>query len=144
MCDRVEEGDPGVMDMRCMIIDDNVAFLHAMRSMIEQDGARVVDMALNGHDAVERAESCRPDVVLIDVRLGAESGYDVAHRIEERAVATDGPPPAIILLSTHPEDELADRIAANPSYGFLDKTTVSLTRVRELLLGWTGRSADWS
>lgn len=140
MCDWADQGDPGVVDMRCMIVDDNVAFLHAMRSMLEHDGASVVAMAANGRDAVERAAGCRPDVVLIDVRLGVESGYDVAHRIEARAVATADWRPAIILLSTHPEDELADRIAANPSYGFLDKTMVSVTRVRELLFGWTGRT----
>jgi DNA-binding NarL/FixJ family response regulator len=126
-----------------MIIDDDVAFLHAMRSMIEQDpGSSVVGTAANGRDAVERAEACRPDVVLVDVRLGVESGYDVAHRIEERAVATADWRPAVILLSTHPEDELADRIAANPSYGFLDKTTVSVAQVRELLFAKTGRMPD--
>ena len=38
-------GESGVMDMRCMIIDDNVAFLHALRSMLERGGASVVGFA---------------------------------------------------------------------------------------------------
>lgn len=141
MRDRGRTGDPEVMDMSCMIIDDNVGFLHAIRSMLERDGAPVVGVASNGSDAVERVVSCRPDVVLIDVRLGSESGFDVAHRVEELAVMTPGWRPAIILFSTHAEEELADRIAANPSFGFLDKTTVSVAQIRALHFAWTGRAS---
>lgn len=132
MCAGPGQGDPGSMEMRCLIVDDNASFLHAMCSMLERDGATIVGTASNGDDAVERARACRPDVVLIDVRLGWESGFDVAHRVEE-AAAVGGRRPAIIMVSTHVEDELADRIAANPSFGFLDKTLVSRDRIRELL-----------
>lgn len=124
--------------MRCMIIDDNVGYLCAMRSMLERDGASVVGEASNGQDAVERAVSCRPDVMLIDVRLGSESGFDIAHRVERRAVATPDWRPAIILVSTHSREELADRIAANPSFGFLNKTTLSMPQIRALHDVWTG------
>jgi CheY-like chemotaxis protein len=120
------------MDMRCLLVDDNLAFLHAMRSLLERDGATVVGMASNGDDAAGQVGTCRPDVVLVDVRLGYESGFEVARRIEERA-AGDGARPVIILVSTHAEDELADRIAANPSFAFLDKTTVSAERIRDLM-----------
>jgi DNA-binding NarL/FixJ family response regulator len=120
------------MDMRCMIVDDNATFLTAIRSMLERDGADVVGSASNGHEALERAENLRPDIMLIDVRLGSESGFDVAHRVEESA-AHSGWHPAIVLVSTHAEDELADRMAANPSLSFLDKTTVSAQKVREAL-----------
>jgi DNA-binding NarL/FixJ family response regulator len=120
------------MDIRCLLIDDNVAFLHAMRSMLERDGATVVGMVSNGDDAAEQVRMCRPDVVMIDVRLGQESGFDVGHRIEEQA-AVGGSRPAIVLVSTHAEDELADRIAANPSFAFLDKTTVSVDKIRALI-----------
>jgi CheY-like chemotaxis protein len=133
------------MDVRCMIVDDNASFLRAMTSMIERDGAPVVGTASNGADALERAAACRPDVVLLDVRLGTESGFDLAHRIEERAAADSGRKPAIILVSTHAEDELADRIAANPSYGFLDKTTVSVEGIRDLLIAHAvaGAGGPW-
>ena len=132
------------MDMRCLIVDDNVAFLHAIRSMLERDGALVAGTAANGGEAVERAEACRPDVVLIDVRLGPESGFDVARRIEARAAAASGWQPVIMLLSTHAEDELADRMAAHPSFGFLDKTTISIEKIEDLHVGRTGRAPDGS
>jgi len=134
-------GDAGGMDMRCLLVDDNLAFLHAMRSMLERDGAEVVGTASNGDDAADQVRTCRPDVVVVDVRLGYESGFDVAHRIEEQA-AVGRRRPAIILVSTHAEDELADRIAANPSFAFLDKTTVSVDKIRELMAARLGRGRE--
>ena len=127
--------------MRCMIVDDNVSFLLAMASMLERDGALVVATASNGPDALDRAQACDPDVVLVDVRLGGENGFDVARRIEERVTAGTGRRPAIILISTHSEDELADRLAANPTFGFLDKTTVSADKVRRRFHARTGGAA---
>ena len=127
--------------MRCLLVDDNVAFLHAMRAMLERDGATVVGMASNGDDAETQVRTRRPDVVLVDVRLGYESGFDVAHRIEEQSVVGSRRH-AIILVSTQPEDEIADRIAANPSYGFLDKTTVSVEKVRKAIAARLGRGRE--
>lgn len=116
--------------MRCLVIDDNVSFLMAMRYLLERDGTEVLGLASTGAEAVEAAGRLRPDVILVDVRLGYESGFDVAHRLEEGA--TDEWRPAIILVSTHPEDELAGRLAANPSFGFLEKTAVSTARIQEV------------
>jgi DNA-binding NarL/FixJ family response regulator len=124
------------MDMRCLIVDDNASFLVAMRYLLERDGAEVLGMASNGAEALERAERLRPDIVLMDVRLGNESGFDVAHCIEERF--TSDWQPAIILVSTHAEDELFGRIVANPSLGFLEKTAVSVDKIKELLVARRG------
>lgn len=120
------------MDLRCLIVDDDVTFMMAMRHMLERGGIEIAGTASTGAEALERAEDTRLDVVLIDVRLGSESGFDVARRIEERAAGA-GSRPVIALVSTRPEDELADRMAANPSLRFLDKTTVSADKVRELV-----------
>jgi len=126
------------MDTRCLIADDNRSFLEAMRYMLERDGIDVVGSASNGDEALRSAVELRPDVMLIDVRLGCDSGFDVARRIQESAVHK-GWRPVIILVSTNAEDELAERIAANPSVSFLDKTTVSAQKVRERLAVGCGR-----
>ncbi len=137
MCAEHAEGDADVMDMRCLIVDDNGAFLMAMRYLLERDGAEVVGMASSGIEALEYAERLRPGVVLMDVRLGWESGFDVAHRLEDRAALVPDWQPTIILLSTHAEDEFAGRIAANPSLGFLEKTAVSVSRIKDLVAAHT-------
>ena len=117
--------------MRCLIVDDNAAFRRAVRSMLERDGARVLGMASTGSEALEYAVRLRPDIVLMDVRLGDESGFDIADRLEEHF--TDDWRPAIILVSSHAEDELAGRVEASPSLLFLEKTALSVDRITDLL-----------
>jgi CheY-like chemotaxis protein len=124
--------------MRCLIVDDDAVFRTALRHLLERDGATVSGIASNGAEAVERAGALRPDVVLVDVRLGAENGFEVARRIDERAAGA-GLHPAIVLVSTHAEDELAPRLAAEPEFGFLDKTTVSVPRIRAVI----GETGTW-
>lgn len=132
MCMRSDLGDPEGMEMRYLVVDDNECFLSGICHLLERDGATVVGTASNGDEALVRARTCRPDVVLIDVRLGHESGFDVARRID--ALAPDGGRrPAIVMISTLAEEELADRIAAHPSFGFLDKTIFSSDRLRRVL-----------
>lgn len=127
------------MDMRCLVVDDNVSFRRAMRYMLERDGARVLGMASNGSEALDQAERLRPGIVLMDVRLGDESGFDVAHRLQEHF--TEDWQPAIILMSSQAEDEVAGRMDASPSLRFLDKTAVSVGRISELLSVRPG--ANW-
>jgi CheY-like chemotaxis protein len=67
---------------------------------------------------------------LVDIQLGAESGFDVARRLRQAS----GPVPSpVILISTHAEQDFADLIAASPALGFLPKPTLSARSIRELL-----------
>ena len=126
--------------MRCLIVDDDVGFRTAIGYMLERGGAVVVGTASSGAQAIERAWDVRPDIVLVDVRLGAENGFDVARRIDESAAGTDWKP-VVVLLSTLAEDELTPLVASHPAFGFLDKTTVSTERIRELLSVGQGPSS---
>ncbi|MDG4664679.1 response regulator transcription factor [Mycobacterium sp. 236(2023)] len=112
------------MSPRCLIVDDSAAFRDAARAMLERGGIEVVGMACDGAEAMLQAEELRPDVALVDVDLGAESGFDVAARLKDVAV---------ILTSTHDEQDFADLIAASPALGFLPKFALSPGAVRELL-----------
>ena len=59
-----------------------------------------------------------PDVALVDIDLGAESGFELAEQFHR---ASTSPPLAVILVSTYAEADLADMIAASPAVGFLQK-----------------------
>ena len=119
------------MQLRCLIVDDNPGFVEAARSVLENGGFSVVGIAASGDEAVRLADALAPDVALVDISLGDESGFDVARRLVE---CTDGTAPTVILVSTHDRREFSDRIAASPAAGFLDKTELSAEGIR-LLLG---------
>jgi DNA-binding NarL/FixJ family response regulator len=124
---------PGIM--RCLIVDDSPRFLDAARALLERQGMTVVGVASTGVEAVRQAEALRPDVTLVDIDLGGESGFEVARRLRRDAGVAAS---RVILISTHAEADYAELIAASPVVGFLPKSTLSAGAIRALLAGGSG------
>jgi CheY-like chemotaxis protein len=122
------------VELRCLIVDDSTGFLAAARSLLEREGVAVVGVASTSAEALQRAEELEPDLILLDISLGEESGFDLAGRLAGEACSR---PWSVILISTHAEDEFADLIAASPAVGFLSKSKLSASAIRDVL----GRSA---
>jgi DNA-binding NarL/FixJ family response regulator len=114
-----------------VIVDDNQAFLEAARNLLEREGLTIAGVASTSADALRRAEMLRPDVVLVDVSLGDESGIELAQRL----VACPAHTARVILISTRSEDELADAIAMSRAAGFLSKSELSADAIRGFLDG---------
>jgi CheY-like chemotaxis protein len=116
--------------LSCLIVDDSPRFLDAARGLLEREGVTVLGVASTGSDAIQRIRELQPDVTLLDIDLGSESGFEVARRIQREA----GPGPSpVILISTHSEQDFADLIAATPVLGFLPKAALSAGAVRNML-----------
>jgi CheY-like chemotaxis protein len=118
--------------VRCLIVDDNRTFLDAARAALEREGLVVAGVATTGAEALARFEELRPDVVLIDVSLGDESGFDVARRLADDDHARSVP---VILISTDAEADLRDLIADSFADGFLPKAELSARAIHQLLHG---------
>jgi DNA-binding NarL/FixJ family response regulator len=118
------------MAIRCLIVDDSEPFLRAARALLEREGISVVGVASNGDQAVRWSTELAPDVTLVDIDLGGESGFDVARRLMQ-----DGGPvrSAVILISTHAEDDFADLIAESHALGFLPKSELSAAAIRDII-----------
>ncbi|HEX3541045.1 MAG TPA: response regulator [Acidimicrobiales bacterium] len=121
------------MRLRCLIVDDNADFLLAARELLEGDGLDVVDVATTGDKAVARAEELRPDVILVDVYLARESGFELADRLAASASQRS----SVILISTYAERDLSELVTASPAVGFLTKGELSGHAIRATL-GITG------
>jgi DNA-binding NarL/FixJ family response regulator len=120
------------MTLRCLIVDDSVAFVAAARSLLERQGITVLGAAANSADAVRMADELRPDVVLVDIDLGRDSGLELARRLARPA---DPTPPPVILISTYAEEDYADLVADSPALGFIPKAALSAAAIRALLGG---------
>jgi CheY-like chemotaxis protein len=118
--------------LRCLIVDDSPRFREEARSLLEHEGVSVVGVAASGDEAVRLTEAFAPDLALVDISLGEESGFDVAHRLAD---GSNPSPPAIIFVSSYDEREFSGRIAASPAVGFIAKTKLSAERIRRLLAG---------
>jgi DNA-binding NarL/FixJ family response regulator len=116
------------VQLRCVIVDDDASFLEVAQTLLESGGLTVAGVASTGAEAVQRVETLRPDVVLIDIRLGEEFGFDVATQL-----AAGGSAAALIMISTHAGADYADLIAESPVTGFLPKAELSAAAVRRIL-----------
>jgi DNA-binding NarL/FixJ family response regulator len=119
------------MMVRCLIVDDSPRFLAAARVLLEREGVEVVGVASTGAEALRSVAALRPDITLVDIDLGAESGFEVAFRLSRAG----GPPPRVILISTYAERDYAELIEACPVLGFLSKAALSAGAIHTLLGG---------
>ena len=90
----------------------------------------MVGVASTSDDAVRKARELLPDVVLVDIFLDGESGFDLARRLTENSTGL-----AIVLISTHEEADFADLIAETPAAGFVPKSELSAQAIRKLVDG---------
>ena len=127
--------NPELMSLRCLIVDDSPGFLEAARVLLGRQGIEIVGAASTGAEALRLAGELQPDVVLVDIDLGGESGFELARRLTRE---TSLRPSSVILISTHSERDFADLIAESPAVGFLSKSHLSANAIRELLGGVHG------
>lgn len=118
--------------MRCVIVDDSPDFVNAARGLLEHNGIAVVGVASNSAEALRCFEELCPDVILVDVNLGGENGFELAEQLHRSGLPT---PPPVILISTHAEQDLADMIATSPAVGFLGKINLTPDAIRDLVDG---------
>jgi DNA-binding NarL/FixJ family response regulator len=117
------------MTLRCVIVDDTPAVLRAASELLKCQGIAVVGVAATGVDGVRLVEELAPDVVLVDIDLGPESGFDLARRVEE---TPDLAGTRSILISAHDGADFANLIAGSPAIGFLSKSDLSAAAIHRL------------
>ena len=122
--------DPHSVPLRLLLVDDNAAFLAASRAILRGGELCVVGEAATAAEAVQRAQELQPDLVLLDIDLGEESGFEVARQLE----ASAGPvAPHMIFISAQAPEDFADIVAESPALGFIPKAELSPAAVTDLL-----------
>jgi CheY-like chemotaxis protein len=114
----------GGVRVTVLIVDDFAAFRRSAPALLEDDGFGVVD----GRTALAEVERLRPAVVLLDVQLPDEDGFEIAARMVSRP-----DPPVVVLVSTRDAGAYAPRLAATPARGFIAKAELSGERLAALL-----------
>jgi DNA-binding NarL/FixJ family response regulator len=117
--------------MRCLIVDDSAHFRVVASAMLERAGIAVVGTASTMAEAIAVCGELHPDIALVDVDLGEDSGFDVAEEFQRLGCE----PPMVILVSTHSEQDFADLIAASPAVGFVPKVALSAGAIQDVLAG---------
>jgi two-component system response regulator DevR len=86
--------------VRVMVVDDHEVVRQGVAAVLRQsEGVVVVGEATSPSEAVTMAEATRPDVVVMDVRLGKDSGIEATREIRARRPATQ-----VIMLTSFDDD----------------------------------------
>ena len=89
------------MSIRILIADDHAVVREGLRMILEARGEMtVVGEALDGRDAIEKAETLKPDVIIMDIAMPQMNGIEATRIICERL-----PEVKIIILSMHHTNE---------------------------------------
>jgi CheY-like chemotaxis protein len=113
-----------------LIVDDHDGFRMSARRMLEREGYRVLGEAVDGRSGIEQAQSLRPDIALVDIRLPDIDGFEVAY-----AIRATGSAKLIVLISTRPRTDHGDRLVKSSADGFIEKSELSARAIAAIVGG---------
>lgn len=124
------------MTIRLLLVDDQALFREGLRTLLSVwPDLTVVGEANNGQEALDLAPQCRPDVVLMDLRMPVLDGVAATRRLREKM-----PEVKIIVLTTFDDDDhVFDGLRAG-AVGYLLKDVPSEKLVEAIRAAAEGKS----
>lgn len=91
------------MNLRIVLIDDNILFRKGLAALISQHAdMKVVEDMAGGRDVLQAIGRIDPDVVIMEVKLAGSNGLDIASQIKHRQPQVRG----IMLTSSRAEEHV--------------------------------------
>lgn len=118
-----------------VIVDDDILVANALKTILEADKElRVAEIGADGSDAVSLYRKCKPDVLLMDIRMKNMSGLDASEQILK-----EFPEASILLLTTFSDDEYIVKALKLGAKGYLLKQdyTSIIPAIRAVCTGQT-------
>ncbi len=89
------------MEKKILIVDDEKPIVDVLKFNLEKDGYKTIE-AYDGEQAIERAFTCEPDLIILDVMLPKMDGFTVCKKIRQKLTCP------IIMLTA--KEEVVDKI----------------------------------
>jgi DNA-binding NarL/FixJ family response regulator len=119
---------------RILIADDHRIFAEGLRGLLEPE-FEVVELAADGQELVEAADTLRPEVVITDVSMPSLNGIEAAARLRELGLTA-----RVVILTQHRDVAYARRALAAGAVGYVLKNAAAtelVVAVHEALQGRT-------
>lgn len=104
------------MNTTVIIADDHAIIREGLKGLLENKGIRVLGIAKDGREAMEKTVSLKPEVVIMDVSMPSLNGVEATKRIKKQV-----PDARIIALSMHSGRRTIDRMFAAGASGYILK-----------------------
>jgi DNA-binding NarL/FixJ family response regulator len=130
-----------VAPVRVLIVDDQEPFRRAAATVVDlTEPFLVVGAVDSGEGCLAAVPALLPDLVLMDVSLPGIDGIEAARRIADLPH-----PPVVVLVSTHPEDDLRDALRSCGAAAYIAKSAFGPDRLSAAwALGSSGTTARHS
>ena len=116
-----------IMALTVLVVDDHDVIREGIQSMLESSAMKIVGGAATPADAIKLARKHKPDVVLLDVRMGQQDGLDAIRRLRAAAPKT-----RVVVFSAFDNPTYVARAVAAGAHDYLLKTVDRETLVASL------------
>ena len=124
-----------VAPITCLVADDHPAVVEAVADVLAESGIEIAGRARDGREALERIETLKPQVALLDLRMPGLSGIEVA-----RQLSRSTPETAVILYTAFGDRALLIEAMDAGARGFVLKEAPLAEVVRAVELVAAGRT----
>ena len=106
--------------MRVMLVDDFAPWRSYLRSLLaERPKVEIVSEAVDGLEAVQKAEELQPDVILMDIGMPRMNGIEAAERIRKVS-----PNSKILIVSVENSDDTVEAVRSVGAHSYIPKAEV--------------------
>lgn len=120
--------------IRILLVDDHAVLRAGLKALLNaEDDMRVVGEAGTGEDAVERAKTLKPDVIIMDVSMPGMDGLEATRQINALGIGSK-----VLVLTMHAEEEYLTAALRAGAAGYLVKSAADrelVDAVRALAYG---------
>lgn len=102
--------------VKTLLVDDSITFLSVACRYLATLPVEIAGEALTGRDAIAMEESCKPDLVLLDIEIGELNGFELLRQFKAKCK-----PPRVIIVTLHDQDEYRSAAAQAGADGFIVK-----------------------
>ena len=122
--------------IRVLLADDHHLFREMLyHTLCEEDDIEVVAEASNGEEAIEKARTLKPDIIILDIDMPKVNGLEAI-----RTLKTENPAYKVVILTALEDDSYIFQFIKEGATGYLMKDTNAHEVISAIRAAYSGES----